>query len=276
MSRYFRGMAIALSLALGVGSVHSTAGVLYENGFESSTVTAQQNGISLGGGAGTGVSSVRAYKGTKSLEFRFDGGPLKTDAWAERRIRFGKPYSEVWVKYDLYVPANYFHRNDSPSNNKFFAIFNNGYKPGYQVNFSMYPSGSGDSLARIHYYKNGREQSSDNLPSKLLFGTSDRGRWHRIVMHFKVPATLSSADGVMRLWKNGESIISVTNLASNGTSGLNYIDEAYILGWSNSGFNETTYMYVDDLVISDSPIDLTEKGGTAMQSPPAAPALRVQ
>lgn len=276
MSRYFNRLAITFSLALGLGSGHSMAGVLYQNGFESGSLSDAQNGIYLAAsGPGTRVSSARAYNGSKSLEFRFDGVSFGADSFAEHRIYFGKPYSEVWIKYDLYVPSNYYHRVDPPSNNKFFAIFNNNYRPGFQVNFSTYPSGSGNSTVGIHYYRDGKEQSPDGLPTGLLFGASDRGRWHRIVMHFKVPTTLSSADGVMQLWKNGESIISVTNLPCNGTSGLNYIDEAYILGWANSGFSETTYMYVDDLVISDSPIPLTE-ASAASQASPAAPTLWVQ
>jgi hypothetical protein len=276
MSRYFRGMAMMLSLALISWSACSRAAVLFEDGFEAGVKRSAVNGISWGGSTdNVRTSSTRSFSGSYALEFPFAGVPVGQDSFEEQRVLFGKPYNEIWIKYDLYVPSNYYHRADSPSNNKFFAIFNNNYRPGFQVNYSTYAEAGGASGVGIHYYKNGVEQATDGLPRATLFSSGDRGKWHRIVMHFKVPTSLTSADGVMELWKNGQTLISVKNLPSNGTSGLNYIDEAYILGWANSGFTEKTVMYVDNVLISDSPIALTEAGAT-QSSPPVAPVLKVQ
>jgi hypothetical protein len=83
------------------------------------------------------------------------------DSFQEQRVRFGRAYNEMWVSFDLYVPTNYQHRNDSPSNNKFFAIFNNNYNPGWQLNFSLTPDGSQGSRVGIYYYGNGVNQQVD-------------------------------------------------------------------------------------------------------------------
>jgi hypothetical protein len=279
MSRYFNRLAITFSLALGLGSGHSMAGVLFEDGFESGNRRTAMNGFYWGGSTdNVRPTTSRALTGNYSLEFPFAGVPSGQDSFEEQRIHFGKPYTELWFKYDLYIPSNYVHRRNEGDNNKFFAIFNNSYRPGFQVNFSLYPdyrTNSGGSNIVIHYFRNGVEQPyiDEEVP---FIRSADLGKWHRIVMHFKVPTTLNTSDGVMEIWKNGELIISKRNLASNGTSGLNYMDEAYILGWANSGFSQTTYMYVDNFVISDSAISPGADAPRAVVSPPNPPSLTVQ
>jgi hypothetical protein len=254
MTRCLGASCVALSL---LGALPANSAVLFQDSFESTSRSLVSNLISWGGSTdNVRVSNTRAKTGSYSLQFPFAGVPLGSDSFEEQRINFGKAYSEIWVKYDLYVPSNYYHRSDGASNNKFFAAFNNDYSPGYQVNFSLAPISGGGSKVEVHYYRNGTEQAVTG--GATVISSADLGKWHRIVMHFKVPTSLTSTDGVQELWKNGQQIYSIKNQASNGTTGLNYIDEAYILGWANSGFNELTVMYVDDVVVSDTPIALTD------------------
>jgi hypothetical protein len=253
MTRCLGATCVAASL---LAALPASSAVLFQDSFESNARSLTSNGISWGDSTdNVRVSSARALTGNYALEFPFAGVPMGSDSFEEQRINFGKAYNEIWVKYDLYVPSNYYHRSDGASNNKFFAIFNNDYRPGYQVNFSLAPISGGGSKVEVHYYRNGTEQGVTG--GATVFSAADLGKWHRIVMHFKVPTSLTSSDGVQELWKNGQQIYSTKTQASNGTSGLNYIDEAYILGWANSGFNERTVMYVDDVVVSDTPIPLT-------------------
>jgi hypothetical protein len=246
------------------------AGVLFQDSFDTGQRSATVNGFAWADHTdGVTVSTSKALSGSYSLQFPFQGVPLGDDSWQEQRLRFGKAYTELWVKFDLYVPSNYYHRQDGASNNKFFAIFNNNYTPGFQVNFSTRPNGSGGSNIEVHYFQGGHEQPVQT--GGALIGSTDLGKWMRIVMHFKVPSSLTSADGVQELWKNGQQVYSNKALASNGPSGYNYMDEAYVLGWANSGFTDLTTMCVDDFVMSDAPIALTNG-----EKVPEAPVVSVQ
>lgn len=267
MNFFNRCLSTSILAAL-VATSTAGAATLFQDGFEGGRKASAQNGFSWGGSTDkVAVSSTRAAAGSYSLMFPFQAVAAGEDSFEEQRLNFGKPYNEVWFKYDLYVPSNYVHRRDGASNNKFFAIFNNDYRPGFQVNFSLSPGANNGSDIEVHYYRNGSEQPSEG--GAALIGPSDLGKWLRIVMHFKVPTSTNAADGVMELWKNGQSIFSTKNLASGGTSGLNYMDEAYILGWANSGFNQDTLMYIDDVIVADTAIPLTAGGTTpATPNPP--------
>lgn len=271
--------AAMLTSIVGVGTASTaSAGVIFQDGFESGTKSLITNLMRwLTGTDTTTVSTTKPLNGNYSLQFLFKGGPAGQDAWAEQRIALGKQYTEVWIKYNLFIPSNYYHRQDGASNNKFFAIYSAPYtSPGFQVNFSTQPASGGGSEVGIHFYKSGVEQSAGGYPSGALITASDLGKWQEIIMHFKVPSSSTSADGVMELWKNGGKLIGITNLPSNGTSGKNYMDEAYLLGWANSGFSTNTYLYIDDVVISDTPLASGGSSTPTTSAPPSAPRLSVQ
>ena len=234
--------------------VFTYAANLFQDGFETGNLSHSENNIHWGDSANTSVSSTIKATGAYSLAFPFNGGSLGSDAWAEQRIELNQPYTELWVKYDLYIPSNYNHRVDSPSNNKFFALYRNPYTtPGFQVNLSTEPNGTGGSDLEIHYYKSGSEQSPLSVTSNIIT-SSDYGKWMNLIMHFKAPTGSSSNDGVVELWENGTLSFSRKDMASWGGSGQNYFDAAYILGWSNSGFSQTTTLYVDNVVLSTTPL----------------------
>jgi len=246
---------------------NAEAQTLFQDGFESGNLSYTQNGIRWGDSASTVVNALNPRTGTSALQFRYPGVADGQDGWAEQRVELGASYTETWVMFDLYIPANYYHRTQSgAANNKFFALYRNPYtSPGFQVNFSTIPNGSGGSNIEIHSYNNGSESPIQTPTSGSNFITSaDAGHWLNIVMHFKVPTGQGTNDGVMQLWKNGSQIVNITNLASWGGTGKNYFDAAYILGWSNSGYANETLFYVDNFVISDSPLGA---------NPPGAPGL---
>jgi hypothetical protein len=207
-----------------------------------------------------GEGDFKSYsEGNDALSMIFNGNPDDTaDSSSEQRIYI--PVSrEIWVSYDLYIPSNYHHRttSDSSANNKFFALFNNNYKPGFQVNFSMIPDDKGGSLVDIRYYNSGREQGNrSHKPTTgwptLIDVTDDLGKWHKIEMIFKVPTSSDSADGTMILMKNNDPLLEITTLQAFGGDGLNFFDEAYFFGWANSGHKEDTEFLIDNVVIRQS------------------------
>jgi len=42
----------------------------------------------------------------------------------------------------------------------------------------------------------------------------------------------------------------VDDLDNHSELGFNYFEDGYLLGWANSGFNEETVMYIDNVVFS--------------------------
>ena len=236
-TRYMTPLWLTVGMVAVLATSTVNAQILFQDGFESGDLTHTQNNIRWAPeGVRASISTTQVRSGTRSFQFSFEGVPNEQDSFSEHRILLTPRYTDLWIMYDLYVPANYYHRTQSDSaNNKFFAIFRDPYtSPGFQVNFSTTPNGSGGSNINVHYYDNGAEQGYLSPASGQNFITSsDAGRWHNIIMHFKVPTGQDTNDGVMQLWKNGSEIINITDLASWGGSGMNYFDQAYVLGWSS-------------------------------------------
>ena len=129
------------------------------------------------------------------------------------------------------------------------------------MNFSTYANGSGGSNLEVHLFRLGAEQPYQTPSSGKNFITSaDLGRWHRIVLHAKVASSGTTNDGTLELWKNGVRFVSGTNMNAWGGDGTNYFDAAYLIGWANSGFAEETNMYVDNFVISTTPLGVNPPG----------------
>lgn len=48
--------------------------------------------------------------GTKGLVFSYGPDTLTEDSSREQRFKLGKEYNDLWIKYDLYIPDNFYHR----------------------------------------------------------------------------------------------------------------------------------------------------------------------
>lgn len=248
------------------------AAPLFQDGFESGTLDHTDNGVSYGSSVYTTVSNERARTGQFALRFEFEGGATGEDAWAEQRLSF-PDQTELWVAYDLFVPDNYHHRTESgASNNKFLAIYRAPYTdPGFHLNWSVNPDGNGGSNLALHRYRNGIEQSSRPPTDDLGVGVitaEDRGQWIHIEAFIRVPSSADSEDGVMRMWKDGTLVTDETALNNYGGDDENYFNELYLLGWSNSGFDEDTIVYIDNLTLSERSL--------AAPKPPRNPTLRIE
>ena len=259
-------LAIAALLAL---TPLAHAGTLFQDDFESGALNKSQSGATWGNSVNTSVTTTNPKDGGYALQFDYETTQNGIYAWTEQRFKLGTAHTDLWFSYDLYVPSNYYHRELSgqANNNKFLAIYRNPYTtPGFQINFSLEPNGSGGSDLTIHSYDNGREQGILHPSTgKNFITSSDLGRWMHLVAHVKVPTSSGSGDGVLQMWKDGTAVANFTNVTDYGGSGQNYIDEGYILGWANSGFAQHTVFQVDNFQVSDSPI------GVSQTVPPAAP-----
>lgn len=232
----------------------AAAAVVYTDNFDTGRTAGPQNGASWQTPTSTvTVSNAVSSSPSYSLQFLFGGVPSGQDDMAQATLTLPQR-SQYWFQYKLYIPANYNHRTDTgPNNNKFLAVYAAPYQnPGFQINLSTEPDGSGGSNLEVHYYNGGHEQSAIPVTAGFI-GNADKGKWMQLLIEVKVPSSSSSNDGIVSVWKNGQQVANVTNLVSWGSSS-NYITEAYFLGWADSGFSNTTMLYIDDLTVADAPL----------------------
>lgn len=219
------------------------------------------------------VSNGKAISGQESAKFRFPGNqdPDK-DSWAELRFDLGNTYPELWIQYYLFVPENYEHRGESWSNNKFLRLWARDYKDREKVGFSLLWRGDGGSDLNSEWSVNG-----GGLGTKIhrtgagdaFITTADQGKWIKVRVQAKA-AQSGDVNGTLRLWKNDELIIDHADLINNfHLDSLHAYQFGYILGWANSGFDEQTEFYLDDVVIATSVNDLEAiSNSNSLPNPP--------
>ncbi|HEX9108285.1 MAG TPA: Ig-like domain-containing protein [Longimicrobiales bacterium] len=244
----------------------------FENGF-----AALQNGagwLAINYPA-VSLSTDVAHSGTYSAKFVFPGKPDCYDATAEQRFTLGRKMQEVWLEWYIYYPAGgeggsapYYHRWEYPvctgsaqvDNNKFVALWGGTYQkePTLMIQtwtttlaMSVKPSAPGDSRIQTSATTAGGGGAAPGYANYMNFvsGAADRGRWIQIRLHARV-ADFGVNDGVVELWKDGVKILSNTTLPwYDSTNTANYLAAGYLLGWSDSGFTQTTNIYIDDFKI---------------------------
>lgn len=202
------------------------------------------------------VSSLQPKTGARSLRFAFRAGPYPDDAWSEQRFVMGGSLTEVYVRFWLYIPSNYAHRNTpSSDNNKFFRVWATNYAA-IELGSSLFASsasnpaaGSDLGLEQSFY---GGSMGQYNLPmARGFISPADYGTWMRVQLHFKLDT--GSGNARMRVWKNYTLVLDSGNFANPAGPLPNVFTDGYILGWSNSGFDALTTLYVDDFVMSNYP-----------------------
>ena len=262
---------VTRSLSLGTTvlflATNAYAGALFYDNFESGNFSHKEsefgwNGTNAGSGDALSVSTDIAHSGTHSVKFTFGGGPAGADAWSELRYILGKNMTEVYVQWYQYFPngteglgPRWYHRSDGPSNNKLFKLWADNYS-GYTVmtGISSEPLAGGDSTFYTDYGTNqtggngnfGKATDRVGLTNKL------RGRWVKFQYHVKT-ASSANNDGVLQMWVDDVLTVNNTTLNLYPLDGVgNYFRNGYMMGWSNSGFAQTTNTYVDDVTISDA------------------------
>ena len=255
---------VAMSSVLAVTATFSTSGsVLFQDDFESGNLSKTQGGARWGGSTSAQVVNVRPNTGTYSLRMTFSGVPDGEDSFSEQRFELGGRYTDVWIKYDLYIPSNYYHRTQNPdsANNKSFVhLWAGDYSggPGFGAGYEIWPDGTGAGNLAFHPFRPDQGHLDDNLRNSRGIELSDRGTWIEITSQIK-NATSANNDGEARVWKRRqgsttkELIYEQTGLPIYNADG-NFMERGYLLGWSNSGFLETTVFYIDNFVISNNPL----------------------
>lgn len=269
----------ALTLLGRNGSIIDLSGsgaALWSDDLESGNFSHSENGVSWGGRTNNVVMSTeRAFTGTHSVLMPFGPDADGVDSSAELDILLGGNYPEVFFKYRMWVPANYFHRTQTDSNNNkgFLYLWNGAYSggsgPGMGPNFFTgnggpgAEAGLGESRQKCYIFNGGGfdKYYEDTGQQAMAIEDEDKGMWLEILTHAKY-ATAANNNGIYRNWKrrwDGSAWgawIQMLNLQSMDSyvAGAPGFDHLRILGYANSGFAEETKFFVDDPIFSTTNI----------------------
>jgi hypothetical protein len=208
------------------------------------------------GSSNISVSSDNSHSGKYSLKFVFGPDAPGEDSWAEHRFHFGEQLSSVWIEYQLFVPSNYYHRNDDGTdNNKFFRLWASGQKFSLTVETNVEPDRPGESRLRRFLSESGGRSGgpigTSWAPQVIGRQSPIRpGQWHQIRIHWHSSTNGSQKDGRAEVSVNGELIQSLDwDFWNRSGQPKTYVDRGYLLGWSNSGFSERTEFFIDDFAV---------------------------
>ncbi len=256
------------------GSASSNVGggdggtTVFSDGFESGDLTNSDSGFYWNDHTATVTVNTSAKKsGTYGAQFRFGPDALGADSDAELKILFGHPMTEFSLRYFLYLPSNFVHRSDGVSNNKgicqlwsgaYGAVASNQF-----IGFEYWPdsaigSGAGGSVLASRKGRDGVDLGNYYGPPDTayssMFRATDVGKWHQFRVYVKLASGPGMNDGIIRAWRyvsDGSPSLEYEVTDWGYCTAGNYIDQGYILGYSNSGFTDQTDIYIDDFVLME-------------------------
>jgi hypothetical protein len=218
-------------------------------------------------GVNVSVAQGVAHSGRYALRFTYPGKADCQDATAEQRFYLPK-VREVWLEYYLYLTdgsegagARYHHRTQRncrsrAHNNKMLRLWDeeenyNHFHVKGGFSFDAIP-GSGDSWLYGQWgdYNNVLLGGQGGGNWRPAFTDALRGRWTQIRVHMKLASSDGATDGMLQLWADGVLKIDKRGLAWHAGAGKNnFFATGYLMGWSNSGYTQTTSFFVDDFRI---------------------------
>lgn len=196
------------------------------------------------------------FSGSGALKFSFGPDEDLEDSSAEQRMTF-KNVRAVWMSYASRYPSNYAHRNQSSgaTNNKFIRIWGDDYNAVNKIGASTWYSPS-DTRGAIRIDRNpvpnygigpGSFNGDGGSPTVAL--TVDTGSWDNFQIYARMPSASGSNDGEFRVLKNGIPLITWSNFVMSYDEAIPYWNRAYIYGAANSGFTQSTDIYVRNFKI---------------------------
>lgn len=258
-----------------VVTVVASGSTYFTDGFESGDFSANQGGFRWCGACANGrknvvVTSAKPRTGIYSAEFTYVGTTPEGDSHAELGFQFGQQLTEFWMRWWLYIPdgteglgsAAYTHR-DAPGadNNKFLALWDEAYVKimvGLILGTENATDGgsflTGSSQITYRGASGSLVYQSMAGSGSTLIALADRGTWVKFQVHVKLSSDVNTNNAICELWKNDTLIASKYDFRwfSDDAGANNYFRHGYLLGWSNSGFDATTKLWVDDVKIASA------------------------
>jgi hypothetical protein len=252
---------------------HARGGTpLFIDNFETGRRATPQNGVRWKGAPPSiTVSNRVAHSGAYSMQFRFLGRPDCSDSSAEQRFQLGVERPEVWIEYWLYLPdgteglaSRWQHRSQShctPNSKKddgmkFMSLWNGGYTDKDNVLTVLGVRRAADATSYLTISAKNGERANFALlrvaEARGFIASPILGKWVRIRLHFKI-ASRGKTDGIVRVWQNDALLAERTDLPLYTRDiTRNGFTEGYVWGWSNSGYSQDTFIYMDDFTIYDA------------------------
>jgi hypothetical protein len=285
--------AVFLTLPAFVNAV-----AFFSDGFESGDMLHTENGAGWFSPAGSITASTgRAHTGSYSSKYHFPGVPIGDDNWVEQRFTLGTGKTDVYIRYYIFFPSNYVHRNDSPTNNKAIMLWD---EEGNYVDSRTkmggefwYGYGSGDlstlsAKAAIDFNAGPTQYHltctiADAYITDIAdyisgFGTwsltsSDLNKWLLFEWHFKLDS--GAGNGALEFFVDGVKKFGRNDLAYDGAPcAPGYFKIGYLMGWANAGFTQDTDIYIDDVVFSTTYVGPLGSSGPTTPAAPAGLSLR--
>ena len=237
--------------------------ILFYDDFASGNLSRTMNGWSW---SPANVSIVSGFSKDgnvgHSARFNFAGSSdMSEDAWSELRFKVGTPdLREVWATFWVYYPSGtespyrgpkFVHRNASPTNNKFFKLYEN-YDTGYLMSStSTWADSSTGNGFLVPNWRNGTGVVQHYWTAKTPW-ENVRGQWIKLEVYTKAASAVGAADGIMQYYKDGQLVVDIRNVDGYQLMGENEWKAGYLFGWANSGFTDTTYAYISNVTFSRS------------------------
>jgi hypothetical protein len=201
------------------------------------------------------ISSTYASSGTHSMRFRYVANPVGEDGMAEERFVLAPDAAsaptEVWIEFMWRVPENYKHRGGpGAANNKFMTLWAENYSAANEAQFYLSLERRSDSestldIIAIHGDDPRYPNNAWFAGSTPFVGPADYGKWMQVRVHARL-----AVDGEVQVYKNGVLYNQMRNFNMvRANYNWDYFRNGYLMGWSNSGFDQQTDFYIDSFKI---------------------------
>jgi hypothetical protein len=255
------------AVVLAASFVMPASAAEFTDTFESGSRSGSSDGISWGNASGNvTVTGGGRVKGIYSLEVLYPGKSEDEDASAVQHFKLGSGSPEVWIRFLLRVPDNYYHRDvPGPDNNKFLKLSTNSQvssSEGVNVLWEYNQDGKGGSLLSWHWTMVGTDQwKSGHQDGTLVFGPADRGTIQEFVFRVKMASGATSRNGVIQAWhrRSGQSDFRKIHDVQDAPlyPGPEWPTQTkfvagYLFSWANASFANDTYFHLDDIKIAST------------------------
>lgn len=196
------------------------------------------------------------------MNFQFsnsEGG--NTDAWAELNFDFETAEHDLWIKYRIYIPANYNHPSSpvggtGSTNSKLYFMLESEEESGLSnlVAISGWPLNGGTQMqlnAKLgNTFSTHTSADSDGRDNIMAIPTSAFGTWQTMIAHVFIPPQGVST-GRVTIWIDGVISADWRDLPLNSTPNATSsgIKKGYFFGYMNSGVTEPFNIQMDDVAI---------------------------
>lgn len=211
----------------------------------------------------TALSSANPHTGTYHVRMTFGPDATGDDARCEIRntLDTASP-RRLWVQWDMFIPSNYAHRAQTGSaNNKLCEAWNVTYSDNNNFGLQLWPNdgttaGSGPevvSTVALAYPKAGGGLGEWGGPYEDYIVNDDLNSWIQVRVMFDLGTTDTALDGACKCWKNGTLMLNESGLDIHDEGVLDReFNRFYIMGWSNSGFTNSTVIDIDNVKLYDT------------------------